>query len=195
LLLGRFVVRVTFHFGLNSRFRTGGRVHTDLARQVLKSTLKDYPATQEEKRELCSNSGILGFNPPEEPRTKQHWEAIRAEVQRDAEWWKSKTNLKKRNETTPACWRVKLLAPETVERLFPVVGRWQWTLVRWLLETTLDRSGFSPDAGTSIRTIARIKRALAARAAYWVPGPLCPSPCISPSWYRGFSFGGAPSVQ
>jgi hypothetical protein len=58
-----------------------------IARQVLKSTLKDYPATQEERREAMRFLRSLGFNPPEEPRTEQHWEAIRAEVQRDAEWW------------------------------------------------------------------------------------------------------------
>ena len=65
----------------------GRRRQLFTARQVLKSTLKDYPATQEERREAMLHLRILGFNPPEEPRTEQHWEAIRAEVQRDAEWW------------------------------------------------------------------------------------------------------------
>ena len=58
-----------------------------LARNVLTSFLKDYPATQEERREAMRSLWILGFNPPKEPRTEQHWETIRAEVQRDAEWW------------------------------------------------------------------------------------------------------------
>jgi hypothetical protein len=59
----------------------------ELARRALKLMLKDYPATQEERREAMSWLRTLRFNPPEEPRTEQHWETIRAEVQRDAEWW------------------------------------------------------------------------------------------------------------
>jgi hypothetical protein len=59
----------------------------ELARRALKLMLKDYPATQEERREAMHSLWILHFNPPEEPRTEQHWETIRAEVQRDAEWW------------------------------------------------------------------------------------------------------------
>jgi hypothetical protein len=58
-----------------------------IARQVLKSTLKDYPATREENREVMRHLQSLGFNAPEEALTREHWEAIRADVQRQAEWW------------------------------------------------------------------------------------------------------------
>ena len=57
------------------------------ARQALKLFLKGYPPTLEENREAMLQLRSLGFNPPEEARTKQQWETIRAEVQRDAEWW------------------------------------------------------------------------------------------------------------
>ena len=72
----------------NTGWIFGGRLRKlELARRALKLMLKDYPATQEERREAMRSLWILGFNPPKEPRTEQHWETIRAEVQRDTEWW------------------------------------------------------------------------------------------------------------
>jgi hypothetical protein len=66
---------------------TGRRRKAALARQALKVFLKGYPATRDENRKAMLELRASGFNPPEEARTKQHWETIRAEVQRDAEWW------------------------------------------------------------------------------------------------------------
>jgi hypothetical protein len=57
------------------------------ARQALKLFLNGYPSTLEENSKAMLQLRFLGFNPPEEARTKQHWVTIGAEVQRDADWW------------------------------------------------------------------------------------------------------------
>jgi len=58
-----------------------------VSRQALKVLLKGYPATLEENRKAMLELRTLGFSPPEEARTRRHWETLRDEVQRDAEWW------------------------------------------------------------------------------------------------------------
>jgi hypothetical protein len=57
------------------------------ARQALKTTLKVYPATPEERRTAMFGLKVLGFNPPETVTTPQQWETVRNEVERLAGWW------------------------------------------------------------------------------------------------------------
>ena len=57
-------------------------------RQGLKH-LGDFPASREENRKALAALHGLGLNPPEEALSKEHWEAIRKDVEAQAAWWDS----------------------------------------------------------------------------------------------------------
>ena len=48
-----------------------------------------FPASREENRKALAALHGLGLNPPEEALSKEHWEAIRRDIEAKAAWWDS----------------------------------------------------------------------------------------------------------
>lgn len=58
----------------------------EAARQGLKH-LGAFPASREENRKAMAALHGLGLNPPDEALSKEHWEAIRRDVEAKVAWW------------------------------------------------------------------------------------------------------------
>jgi hypothetical protein len=64
------------------------RLRAEAARQGLRH-LGAFPATREENRKAMAALRVLGLNPPDEALSKEHWAAIRRDVEAKVAWWDS----------------------------------------------------------------------------------------------------------
>jgi hypothetical protein len=78
---------------------TDRRRRAEAAHQGLKH-LGAFPASREENRKAMTALSALGLNPPEEALSKEHWEAIRRDVEAKAVWWDSQKWPKTGKEAT-----------------------------------------------------------------------------------------------